>query len=56
MDDSSRELYTLEQLINKLELIRNGEIQPLNFAKALYTLANEIKFLRSRRIRREDLD
>jgi len=56
MDDSSRDLYTLEQLINKLERLRSGEIEPLNFAKALYTLANEIKYLRSRRVRREDLD
>ena len=56
MDDDSKELYTLEQLIAKLERLRDGEIEPINFAKAIYTLANEIKFLRSRRLRKEDLD
>jgi len=56
MDDDSIKLYTLEQLIEKLEKLRSGEVVPINIANAIYTLANEIKFLRSRRIRKEDLD
>lgn len=38
-----RPLYSLEELIVKLEKIRNDEDEPFNYARAFLTLAREIE-------------
>jgi hypothetical protein len=40
--------YTLEELIEKLEELRNGKEIYINFSKALYTLTFEIKKIHKR--------
>lgn len=50
MISNEKDVYELEELIEKLEKIKKGENEPINFPKSFYTLSCELQDLKDKTI------